>query len=1139
MREFVHLHTHSDYSLLDGASSIPDMVRQAQEYKMSHLALTDHGNMFGALKFYKECLAGGITPIIGSEFYLAPSSRLNKSSADREGRFSHLILLASSVTGYKNLLKLSSRGYTEGFYYKPRIDDELLEEHREGLICLTACLAGDIPGLVLNGQDEAAEKRAHYYRELFGKERFYLEIQDHGIPEQRQVNSALLKISNRTGIPLVATNDVHYIQKEDARAQDILICIGTNKKVTEGKRLKFAFPEFYFKSGEEMAPLFSDFPQALTNTINIAEMCEIDIPLQGPVFPDYEVPEGETAESYIRKLAEEGLAERYPEVTGEIKQRLEYELSVICSMGFAGYFLITWDYIHFAKQRGIPVGPGRGSGAGSLVAYSLQITDIDPIKYGLIFERFLNPERISLPDFDIDFCYEGREEVIDYVTRKYGKEKVGQIITFGTLKAKAAIRDVARVLDYPYAEADRIAKLIPDGPKVTISDALESNPELLALKDASEKNRELFEISQKLEGLSRHASTHAAGIVIGREELTNYVPLYRDTKTASISTQYTMDYLEDCGLVKMDFLGLKTLTIIEKTCGMIRNSGIDFDISKIPEDDPATFSLLSEGRSTCVFQFESSGMKDVLKRAKPGSIGDLSDLNALYRPGPMENIDQYIESKSGRKAISYPLSQLEPILKETYGVITYQEQVMEIAREIAGYTMGQADILRKAMGKKNKEVMAEQKKKFIDGAVRKGHTKQVATKIFDLFVPFAGYGFNKCHSAPYSLLAYQTAYLKANHPAEFMAANLTSEIHNTDKLSLYMSESREMGIEILPPDINLSEKEFTVVKGKIVYGLCGVKNVGSGAVDVILEERDRNGPFKSVHDFLERIDLKVANRKVIEALILTGVLDQFGENRATLFNNLDRIMEAANKAREHTAFGQESLFDVKQLHEMVKLDLEKSEEWPQIELLRFERQNLGFYFSGHPLDQFKAVIENHTNLDISRAESYSSDRAFTIIGILKEIKEILTRTGKKMAFATLEDYNGSIELVIFPETYEKSRDLAEVDSIIAVKGKLDKSRGEPKLLADEILRPEDLKSARASAVHIRFTQDLCEETILFQLRDFIFDQPGACSLYLHLRGMDEQGETIVRASPAISVSSDQETITKMMDYPNISDVWKE
>jgi DNA polymerase-3 subunit alpha len=1139
MREFVHLHTHSDYSLLDGASSITSLVGKAQEYEMSHLALTDHGNMFGALKFYKECRTGGIVPIIGSEFYLAPGSRLKKSVTDKEGRFSHLILLAANEVGYKNLLKLSSLGYAEGFYYKPRIDDDLLEQHKEGLICLTACLAGDIPGLILNGQDEAAERRALYYRELFGESRFYLELQDHGIPQQTQVNRALLEISTRTGIPVVATNDIHYTDKDDARAQDILICIGTNKKVTEGKRLKFAYPEFYFKSAEEMDRLFSEIPQALANTLQVAEMCQVEIPLPGPIFPDYEVPEGYTAESYLKKLAEEGLRDRYPNITREMTQRLDYELGVICSMGFAGYFLITWDYIHFAKLNGIPVGPGRGSGAGSLVAYSLKITDIDPLKYGLIFERFLNPERISLPDFDIDFCFERREEVIDYVTRKYGKDKVGQIITFGTLKAKAAIRDVARVLDYPYTEADRIAKLIPEGPKVTIAGALESNPELLELKEANEKNRELFEISQKLEGLARHASTHAAGIVIGREELTNYVPLYRDPKTGSISTQFTMDYLEDCGLVKMDFLGLKTLTIINKTCRMIQKREKDFDISKIKEDDLSAFSLLSEGKSTCVFQFESSGMKDILKRAKPGSIDDLSDLNALYRPGPMENIDQYIDCKTGKKAISYPLPQLEPILRETYGVITYQEQVMQIAREIAGYSLGQADILRKAMGKKKKEVMAEQKKKFIEGAEKKGYTKPVATQIFDLFVPFAGYGFNKCHSAPYSLLAYQTAYLKANYPAEFMAANLTSEIHNTDKLAQYMSETREMGIEILPPDINLSEKEFTVAEGKIVYGLCGVKNVGSAAVDIMLQERNRGGSFKSIHDFLERIDLKVANRKVVEALILTGVLDRFGQTRATLFHNLDRLLEMANRSKEHRAYGQESLFDIDQLHEMVKVDLQKMEEWPKMELLRFERQNLGFYFSGHPLDQFKKVIEEHTNLDLSRTDSYSGERTFTIVGVLKEVKEILTRTGKRMAFGALDDYVSSIELVIFPESFEKARELLEVDSIIAIRGKLDKSRGEPKLLVNEIMRPEELKAVEASSVHIRFTRDLGEETNLYELRDFIFDKPGECSLYLHLRGTDDREETIIRASPAISVSADQETIQKMMHYPNIAEVWRE
>jgi DNA polymerase-3 subunit alpha len=909
--------------------------------------------------------------------------------------------------------------------------------------------------------------------------------------------------------------------------------------VTEGKRLKFAYPEFYFKDGDEMAAVFGELPEALSNTKRVAEACRLEISLPGPSFPDYEVPAGYTADSYLKELAETGLRQRYATVTETMKERLDYELSVICSMGFAGYFLITWDFIRFAREAEIPVGPGRGSGAGSLVAYSLKITDIDPLAYGLIFERFLNPERVSLPDFDIDFCFERRGEVIEYVTRKYGKDKVGQIITFGTLKAKAVVRDVARVLDYPYAEADRIAKAIPEGPKVTISQALETNPELTAIMNESEKNQDLFGIARKLEGLARHASTHAAGIVIGKAVLSDYVPLYRDAKTGSISTQFTMDYLEDCGLVKMDFLGLKTLTIIENTCRMIRERGVDIDITTIAEDDPGTFSLLGEGKSTCVFQFESSGMQDILKRAKPNSIDDLSDLNALYRPGPMENIDQYIDAKSGKKEISYPIPELESILKETYGVITYQEQVMQIAQKVAGYTLGQADILRKAMGKKKKDVMAEQKKKFIEGAINKGYAKKVATKIFDLFVPFAGYGFNKCHSAPYSLLAYRTAYLKANYPAEFMAANLTSEIHNTDKLAQYMAEAREMGIEILPPDIDLSEKLFTVKEGKIVYGLCGVKNVGSSAVDSILEERKTAGPFLNLHDFLERIDFKVVNRKVLEAMILTGVLDRFGEGRATLFHNLDFLMERANRIKANRAFGQKSLFDTKQLQSLERLELDKVTEWPPAERLRHEKQNLGFYFSGHPLDEVRDLIESRADLDLTKTDKLSSNRIYTIIGVLREVKEIQTRTGKRMAFCSLEDYRGTIEVVVFPDVFEKSHDSLEADRIVAVKGKVDRSRGEAKLLAREVLDPGDLQEQRISSVHILLEGGSNEEIGLYQLRDLIFDQPGRCSLFLHIRAGETGAERIVKASPSLRISPDNETIQRMRAYPNVLEVWKE
>jgi len=903
MPDFVHLHTHSDFSLLDGAASIEDLVARAKALGMKALALTDHGNMFGSLRFYKECRKEGIKPIVGCEAYLAPDSRHTKSGGEKGARYHHLGLLARDVTGYRNLLKLSSLGYTEGFYYKPRIDEELLARHHEGLIALSGCMGGELPSLILRGETDKARARAAAYRELFGEGGYYLEVQNHGIPEQVMINRELVEISRSTGIPLVAANDVHYVAREDAAAQDILLCIGMNKKVSEGKRLKFEYPEFYFKSGEEMLQALPGLEQALANTVRIAEACDLEIPLPGPLLPHYEVPEGYSLESYLAEVAHRGLERRYPSPAPAVRQRLDYELQVITTMGYTGYFLIVWDFIRFAREHGIPVGAGRGSGAGSLAAYALQITDIDPLKYGLLFERFLNPERVSLPDFDIDFCFERRGEVIDYVVGKYGADRVGQIITFGTLKARAVIRDVARVLDIPYAEADRIAKLIPFGPKMDLTRAMELEPELARISESGEVYRRLLETSLKLEGLARHASTHAAGIVIGRDELTSYVPLYRDPKTQIITTQYSMDYLEECGLVKMDFLGLKTLTLIRETLTLLSARGVELDITAIPEQDPATFRLLGQGRSTCVFQFESQGMQEVLKRAGPETISDLIALNALYRPGPMEYIDQFVDAKRGRTPIRYPLPELEPILKETYGVIVYQEQVMEIARQVAGFSLGEADILRRAMGKKKHEVMAKQKVKFLRGAAAKGYPTGVAEKIFELLVPFAGYGFNKSHAAAYSLLAYQTAYLKANHPAEFMAANLTNEITSTDKLAEYIAEARAMGLETLPPDSNLSDRNFTVQAGRIVYGLLGIKNVGTTAVERILEERSRSGPFTGLLDFLERLDLKVVNRKVVETLIACGVFDRLGENRATLAHNLDRLLEAVASSKESRRFG--------------------------------------------------------------------------------------------------------------------------------------------------------------------------------------------------------------------------------------------
>jgi len=820
-------------------------------------------------------------------------------------------------------------------------------------------------------------------------------------------------------------------------------------------------------------------------------------------------------------------------------ERIKYELSVINSMGYTGYFLIVWDFIRFAKEQSILVGPGRGSGAGSLVAYCLGITDIDPLKYGLLFERFLNPERISMPDFDIDFCYERRGEVIDYVTNKYGKDRVAQIITFGTLKARAVIRDVARVLDIPYAEADSIAKLIPMAPKMTLEKAIHIEKKLKTLENKGTLYKQLISVSKKLEGLCRHASTHAAGIVIGQAPLTHYVPLYRDPKTGSIATQYTMDFLEESGLVKMDFLGLKTLTLIQNTIELIKKRGIDFSIETIPLDDPNTYKMLSLGKSTCIFQFESTGMQNILKRAKPEKIEDLIALNALYRPGPMENIDQFINGKLNWTLVQYPLPELEPILKETYGVIVYQEQVMRIAQEVAGFSLGQADILRRAMGKKKADIMAEQKVRFLDGAIHNGYSRNTAEMLFELLIPFAGYGFNKSHAAAYSLIAYQTAYLKANYPKEFMAANLTNEVHNTDKLAHYIKETREMGIDILPPNLNLSGKEFTVVKGNIIYGLIGAKNIGDAAVTEIITQREQHGEYKNIFDFLERVNLKTVNRKAVEALILSGILDCFGETRATLFHNLERITEIASRRREHRESGQGLLFDNLESEAFDTDLIEKVDEWPKMKLLMDERDNLGFFFSGHPLDDYEAVIEKYSTIDLSRLEEAAPGRSYSIIGLLKTVKEIISKTGKRMAFAEIEDKNGFLELVIFSDIFEKYRELLEENHVRAFFGKIDTSRGEISFIVDEIVHPNSIKQKKATSVHLRIARNFLNEDNSYQLRDFLFDQKGGCTLYFHLVGNGQKNEKIIKAAPQLTIAADPELLAKLKLYPQVIDVWSE
>ncbi|MDR1212102.1 MAG: DNA polymerase III subunit alpha [Spirochaetaceae bacterium] len=1096
MTDFVHLHVHSDYSLQDAAVSVMSLADRAEKLGMKYLALTDHGNMFGVMEFIAACeetldengdhvaRKNPVKPIIGCEVYVAPSSRFEKKGTENDNKYYHLVLLASNREGYFNLVRLCSSAYTEGFYYRPRVDEELLAAYHGGLIALSACVSGEIPRLIQAGKIDEAEAKARHYRDLFGDDNFYLEIQDHGIPagwlrgalSQKEINDAIAGISLRTGIPLVATNDVHYLEREDSVSHDILLCIGTGKQRSEEKRKRYYGDQFYLKNGDEMAALFPGYPEALSNTLRIAERCSADIPRISvedlpQYLPEFKIPAGFAGpDAYLRHLALTGLSARYPgekEKGGprwdEIRERVEYELDVIIKMNFTGYFLIVADFINWAKERDIPVGPGRGSGAGSIVAYSLKITDIDPLKYDLLFERFLNPERRSMPDFDVDFANEGRDDVIRYVTEKYGKERVGQIITFGTLGARQVIKDVARTLAISIPESEMITRLIPNG--VTLAKAFAGEPRLGELEQ-DDKYTELFTLARKLEGLNRHASLHAAGVVIGKSDLAQYVPLYRDPKTGSVATQYTMGYLEKCGLVKMDFLGLKTLDVIKHTEALIRLRGgayASFSVEHVPEngakESDAAFRMLGEGRSFEVFQFESEGMRNVLKQAKPSSIKELIALNALYRPGPMDNIPQFIDSKWGRRAIEYPDPSLEEILKETYGVITYQEQVMQVARIIAGFTLGHADELRRAMGKKNLEKMVKEKEKFIAGAVERGYSEKKADEIFELLIPFAGYGFNKSHAAVYAVVAYKTAYLKANFPVEFMAANLTNEIYSTDKdkLSACIDETRKMGIPIDPPDVNRSQKFFAAVNGRVVYGFLGIKGLGEGAAEAIVAGR-QEGPYKDFMDFLNRIDIKAVGKSVVERLILTGAFDSLGVPRETLKGNLERAVEYAQNIKDDKKFGQTSLFGDTGEKEYPDFAFENFPETGRAEKLKIEKELIGFYFSGHPMDEYKELWQSAVTVDLGKPGGLAG--SCILIGIIKSVKTIVSKSGK-MAYAVLSDYNGEIDLTFFPRVWENCQDRIEVDKVAILRGKIEYLRDKDArgFTADECLGVNEVEEA--------------------------------------------------------------------------------
>ncbi len=1146
MQDFVHLHVHTDFSLLDGASSYKKMIARAKALGQKALAITDHGNMFGALRFYRECLDQGIKPLIGCEFYVAPGSRTERGGSEHTTKYYHLILIAKNEEGYRNLMVLTSRSFTEGMYYKPRIDEELIREYSGGLICLSACLAGQLPALLLEGKTAEAEAYARRYRDYFGDGNYYIELQDHGIREQREVAPKLIAMARRLGIPMVVTNDAHYSEKKDYVAQDILLCIGTKRTRNEPGRMRFEGSEFYLKDADEMAGLFPDYPEMLSNTVRIADMCDVAIPKPGPLLPDFDIPaEFADENDYIRHLVYEGLAKRYTEITSEIRERADFELGIIVKMGFVGYFLIVWDFINWAKMHGIPVGPGRGSGAGSIVAYALTITDIDPLRYKLLFERFLNPERISMPDFDVDFCFERRQEVIEYVRQKYGDDRVGQIITFGTLKPKAAIKDVARVLEVPLSDVNMITKQVPEDLKAHLIDAFVPNEKFqgsgqLAPLREDPRYKELFDIALALEGTNRNTSLHAAGIVIGKSKLTDYVPLYKDSKTGKVATQFTMDLIEDCGLVKMDFLGLKTLTLITHTEELIRKRGgqyADFSTDTVSDTDPATYKMLGEGKSAAVFQFESQGMQNILKRAKPDKMEDLIALNALYRPGPMAYIDQFIESKFDPSKIEYPDPCLRDILEETYGVIVYQEQVMQVAQRIAGYSLGQADMLRRAMGKKKKEVMEKEKIGFIEGAVKNGFKAEDADRIFEILIPFAGYGFNKSHAAAYSVVAYRTAYLKANFPAEFIAANLTNEITSTDKLPEYIAEGRKMGIPIDPPDINRSDAYFTVVDGHIVYGLLGIKGLGEQAAENIVSERVQNGPYTDFMEFLDRIDLRTVNKRAMEVLIQTGTFDCLGKHRSTLVANLERAMDYAAHKKESTRFGQVSLFEDTGVEEFAEFVWDELDDWPQGEKLRIEKELIGFYISGHPLDAYRKAFDRASTLDVRWPERAQKDKLYTVVGMIRTVRPYQTKSGKWMGFGTFEDFNGTIDLTFFPNTWEKFRDKAVADSVWGLVGKVDTSRDTPSYLVESLVSPDELQAKSIREVHIKIDPEYTDENRLTPLRDFLFEASGSCSVYLHLEASSRS--YVIKAANQIQVSASDSFMEDVAALPGVVNAWKE
>jgi DNA polymerase-3 subunit alpha len=1122
--KFVHLHLHTEYSLLDGFVKIADLVERAREFQMPAVAITDHGNMFGAIEFYQKAMAAGVKPIIGSEVYLSARSMLEKVRTPGD-QYYHLILLVRNRDGYRNLMKLSTKGFLEGYYYKPRIDKDALREHAKGLIALSSCIQGEVARHLRRGDMEGAKEACRSYKEIFEEGCFYLEVQNHGLEEERVVREGMSALSREFGVPLVATNDVHFLDRDDHEAHDILLCIQTNKDRDDPSRLRYN-EELYFKSAREMQQVFADMPEALENTVKIAERCNLLLDFEETFLPVFPVPGGhENLNSFLAEEAGKGLKERYPSVTKELEDRLSYELGVIKETGYAGYFLIVRDFIRAAEEKKVTVGPGRGSIAGSLVAYCVGITRVDPVKYGLLFERFLNPERVTMPDIDIDFCYERRNEVIQYVKEKYGEQNVAQIITFGRMLARAVVRDVGRVMGIPLSEVDKLAKLIPQQPglSMTIDKARSTITELKSLVEGNETYKKLFDFSRKLEGIARHASVHAAGVVIAPGPIVEHAPLYKTNKS-EVTTQYDMKSIEKIGLLKMDFLGLKTLTVIEDALREIgKTTGKNLTTPDIPLDDEKVFTMLGDGQTAGVFQFEGNVPTDVLKKMKPDCFEDLIAVNALIRPGALGSgmTDEYILRKRGKAKVEYPHPMLEPVLKDTYGVILYQEQVMSIANMMAGFSMGQADILRRAMGKKRPEEMAAQREDFEKGAAARGVKKSDASKVFDLMHHFSGYGFNKSHSTAYTMLSYYTAYLKAHHPREFMAALLTSEMGNADKIVQHITECREMGIRVLPPDVNESEFQFTVVPEGIRFGLGAIKNVGEAAIESIVAARKRSGGFRTLLDFCENVDLRLNNRRVVEYLIMAGAMDSLEGHRAQLLGGLGAALTIAQGKSEDRKKGQMSLFGGlggEGARGLTEFTLPEAIPWTTTQKLAKERELVGFYISGHPLEKYRPLLAYYANADTQSIAGMSPTKEIRLGGIVTSVKRLLDRKGKEMAFVAIEDFVGVVEVILFNDAFAESNGLLQIDSVLMVKGKTStRDEDSPKIIAHKVYDMERMLTEGRVSVSVELSSEGVKEEDLVRLRAILSEYPGSSPVCL-IVGQGRERKKFVTKNARVSIT---------------------